>query len=312
MKKHSLLIALTLILSFNFQALAQSSCLVAQHPFNGNANDFSTKGNHATANGTNYATDRDGKTNSAIKFNGSTDWVRLGTDADFAERTISLWFQVDTFIGNGDFGLVFTTDNANLKYGGTGIAVDNSGTNRISAGVGANIYRYTSAKPRTWYHFAITVDSKFIRYYLNGNLMDSLQNNSFTHSADGDNRARLGCSRKNDRYFKGSIDQVEISNCALTKTEIKQSYTLSSPLHIAQSNFINIYPNPVTDNLNLDLELNEGFSSAVIYNTLGEKVSEIDNYQSGESIDVSAYPNGIYLITITNGNKVMNSKFIKI
>ena len=114
-----LLGCLVLFFLINTKLLSQSRCLLADYPLDDNAIDVYDAHN-GTLFGTSPTTDRFGNPNKALYFNGSSDWVRLGTDADFRERSVSLWFKADTFISNGDFGLVFTTDNANLMYGGTG------------------------------------------------------------------------------------------------------------------------------------------------------------------------------------------------
>jgi hypothetical protein len=202
------------------------NCLAADFKLDGNANDTTGNGNNGTLKGTSPTINRFGKSGSAVKLNGTSDWVRLGTDADFPSRTISLWLNADTFPTGGKYSQAFSTDNANFKYGGTGISLDNSGgADRISIGVGANVIRYSGAVKNKWYHCVITVNSTHVKFYLNGKIVDSTLNNSTSHSTDGDIYAHIGCNRNNNaNFFKGTIDDVSIYNCALSNAQIEAIY----------------------------------------------------------------------------------------
>ncbi|SHF97313.1 Por secretion system C-terminal sorting domain-containing protein [Mariniphaga anaerophila] len=69
---------------------------------------------------------------------------------------------------------------------------------------------------------------------------------------------------------------------------------------------LNIYPNPVKDVLNITTV---GHCKIDIYNLTGQLVKKT----AGEpmQIDVSALTNGQYIITVTQGNEVTTSKFVK-
>ena len=73
----------------------------------------------------------------------------------------------------------------------------------------------------------------------------------------------------------------------------------------------NIFPNPATDYLTLELPTNVSKASVSIFNTIGdlEYSSAITNQKT--DIDVSSFANGIYFIQLTNGNNVSRKKFIK-
>lgn len=296
---------------YNAQA-PQVVCPVAIYPFLGNSKDLSGNNLDATVFGAGYTNNRHGSPGSALQFNGISNWVKLGTNADLEERTISLWFKADTFLSNGDFGLVFSTDNSDMQYGATGIAVDNSGgKNRISAGVGANIHRYLNAMPNTWYHYAISVNKSQIKFYLDGNLLDSLSNNSFTHSSDGDNYAHLGCSRKNDRYFKGSIDDVYIEQCALTGAEIKQKFALSIGKHQKKPNEVKIFPNPCNSELQVQLSNISGPVNLEVFNAEGRSIVQLTTNSKLTLIPALDLTSGVYWLKVSDNGGSTYSKFIK-
>lgn len=77
-------------------------------------------------------------------------------------------------------------------------------------------------------------------------------------------------------------------------------------------NKIDIYPNPASDNINLNWWL-KGIDNAqlIIYNLLGQPVmqQQLSSYQS--TIDVSDFISGLYIITIYNGSEKLESKFLK-
>jgi len=199
------------------------SCLMAWLKMDGNVADSSGNKRNGSAKGTSAANDRYNQSKKAISFNGSSDYVTLGSSFDFPERTYSLWLKADSFPSTA--GAVYACDNNLLKYGMTGITVVNqSGVNQIRLTVGSNSVIYNYAKINTWYHAGIVVNNTFVKFFINGNMIDSIANNSFTKSSDGDLVAHLGSSRKNEYFFKGSIDDVKISDCAWSNKEMAMQY----------------------------------------------------------------------------------------
>ena len=71
---------------------------------------------------------------------------------------------------------------------------------------------------------------------------------------------------------------------------------------------INIYPNPVTDELTIE----NGQGTAIIYNALGQSVQEVNIDASKVQLKVSELPQGIYTIHIhkTNGESI-TKQFVK-
>lgn len=76
-----------------------------------------------------------------------------------------------------------------------------------------------------------------------------------------------------------------------------------------KSNEILVYPNPVSDYLNI-LDYDESKSAISIYNLQGEIIRTL--ITSKQNIDISELPKGIYLIAIQSGGEKTISKFIKI
>ncbi len=73
-------------------------------------------------------------------------------------------------------------------------------------------------------------------------------------------------------------------------------------------NKFSVYPNPSSDFISINSNL---ISNIIVFNILGNKVLEIENYQQNNKIDVSKLENGIYFISINNIYNSKTLKFIK-
>jgi len=71
---------------------------------------------------------------------------------------------------------------------------------------------------------------------------------------------------------------------------------------------VKLYPNPVSQTLNIELPSNVVMEKAVFYNTLGQIIKESEN---ATSFDVSSLPNGVNFIKIFTDSGAKQMKFIK-
>ncbi len=79
-----------------------------------------------------------------------------------------------------------------------------------------------------------------------------------------------------------------------------------------QWSVVQIYPNPTADQIKLQSDqLFSAQTSVKIYNSLGLLVYS-DFYESGKSIDVSTFTNGIYIIIIQDDAQKFINKFVKV
>lgn len=70
---------------------------------------------------------------------------------------------------------------------------------------------------------------------------------------------------------------------------------------------VNIYPNPAGSIVNIDLQRN--IDKIIIYNSIGNKISEIINPEN--SISISDLESGIYFMQIFSNDQIYSSSFIK-
>ncbi|MGJ3236069.1 choice-of-anchor B family protein [Marivirga sp.] len=75
---------------------------------------------------------------------------------------------------------------------------------------------------------------------------------------------------------------------------------------------LNIYPNPVQNNLFIDFESSESIQELSIISASGRKLYFNNSFQNGESINMSAWKSGIYFMIITDANgKRIVEKIVK-
>lgn len=77
-----------------------------------------------------------------------------------------------------------------------------------------------------------------------------------------------------------------------------------------QNNDFVIYPNPASGIINFQLEYLSKIETISIFDMTGKKIYSA-NSNNSNSVDVSLFSAGIYVICITNGDSTLSSKFIK-
>jgi hypothetical protein len=194
-----------------------------------------------------------------------------------------------------------TVSNNNV-FGGT---IDNGETSIF--GYNNNYTLTTTNDLSTWYHYVYVYDGTNAKIYKDGVLLGS-QAKSWSTINDN-NLFRIGAGFAGAGSFRGSIDDLKIYNYVLSDTEISNLYTnnVLSSSDFNQNNLkVAMYPNPVNDILNIDIE-NE-IKSVEIYNIQGQRVIQSNSKQ----IETSSLNSGIYMVRIedTNGG-IATQKLIK-
>lgn len=77
------------------------------------------------------------------------------------------------------------------------------------------------------------------------------------------------------------------------------------------SNYLNVYPVPAKEFLNVSVKNNIEINSMAIYNLLGQLVIAVPNAQNTKMIDVTQLKTGTYFLTIKSDKGTSNTKFIK-
>ena len=215
--------------------------LQAYYPFNGNANDVSGNNNNPSFNNAILTTDRNGNANSAYRFNGIDNYMRIPNSASLnttGALSLCVWVRVNGYYqgtchgnsimmkGDNDFlpGNYFLrfddhlyTNVANC----TNVVVDETHQCFYGHTADASVPGYTPyIQTGAWQSVVYTSDGTNSKLYVNCELKASgfLGGDSFTNTYD------LFLGKLNNPsypyWFNGDMDEVRIYNRALTQEEV--------------------------------------------------------------------------------------------
>ena len=193
----------------------------------GIASDSSSNGNDGTVNGAVWSTN--GIVNGALDFDGSNDYVDLGTlDIPGDKMTISAWINADTFshLGGRDARIVSKATGTSAAAHYWMLSTVKSGSNtvlryRLKTNASTKTLIATSAvlTTGTWIHVAAVYDGSQMRLY-----QDGVEVGSTGKTGAIDQNAAvsawIGRNPDGNRPFEGLIDDVQIHSRALSAAEI--------------------------------------------------------------------------------------------
>lgn len=201
-----------------------SNGLVAFYPFNGNANDQTSNGNHGVVHGATLTANRFGTLNSAYYFDGINDDI-TGTTSNWpfykSPRTISVW---------GKLGSLPQWTNALLlTYGVAQLHSSNAIYFQLVSGQEKVFYTAYQDEVSTnydykindWYHFVGTFDGSVATLYVNGILVASENKPSWNNMPAN---FHIGSLDNWTSWFNGAIDDIRIYNRVLSQDEILSLY----------------------------------------------------------------------------------------
>lgn len=206
--------------------------LVAFYNFNGNILDQSGNSHDGVATGGNYKLELGG--NKSYNFNGSGDYITIKNEPSLNpvnSITISLWFRPVDYYGIGNDAIVvkpYTSHDAPFyqylmgisgsknSYYSFGFSLNLNGEYKI-IGTGTNFW-----EEGNWYHLVGMYDGRSLKFYVNGNLENTLP-------AEGTMRAFntdifIARQPNLEMNIPGTIDDLRIYNRALSEEEIKELY----------------------------------------------------------------------------------------
>jgi hypothetical protein len=226
-------------MSFDF--VSKFDTMVAYYPFTGNAKDNSGYGNDGTATNATLTTDKDGHTNSAYLFNGTTGTgssrIIMGTAAIFRPTvfTVSCWIKTNTSVGNYKSWVCYGP--ANWNYGPawqlttTDSPNGNAAFQTWTSGGGFKRIKSAALNTSTWYFVCGTYDGTYMRFYVNGAEQTAggsplAATISYTNQAEG---LTVGVdTQSSDGSFvdtwNGIIDDVRLYSFAMTGNEVTGMY----------------------------------------------------------------------------------------
>ena len=112
-------------------------------------------------------------------------------------------------------------------------------------------------------------------------------------------------------------DGVQIMRTSIISAEPfnidRYEFTLQNPASVESAQNLaelNVYPNPVIQNLNIQLKNMHGEGKAEIFNILGQRVKQVKLNSTSCKINMNGLSSGFYFLRITMNNKVLTVKKI--
>lgn len=293
-----------------------SNGLIGWWPFNGDAKDQSINSNDGTVNGATLVSDRNGNTNSAYSFDGVSNWIDCGHNADFdftqGSLTMNCW--INTTDLNSDNEIIAKGNSCENGYK----LITQSGLLRgtcgdITQSYTENIYQ-TSIADGAWHLVTFVIEdlktaNTITKLYVDG-VLKSTSGPDATTTWTTTTLSHLGFGHSNSipscaMFYKGLIDDVGMWNRALTQQEITDLFnantTVTGLAAVQKVNMVKVYPNPANDQItvyNGNLASVNGYSLKIM-NTLGQEVLAMPLEQQSTKVNVSTLSNqNLYFIQI--------------
>lgn len=134
---------------------------------------------------------------------------------------------------------------------------------------------------------------------------------------NGDNTTCLveGLSRNTTYYFRimeynGSDESANYLQTTASGNPSSRATSKKDGEEIEITQAINVYPNPVKDNLTIDLNIDLSNSKLTIMNDLGQVVYSTSNLFNSINLNTTEYANGVYHILITGEEETMYHSFV--
>lgn len=297
--------------------------LLLYYPFDGNTDDTSGNDYHATNFGATLAPDRFGNADSAYYFDGIDDYINFPNLSELKPLlpvSFAFWIKYDST--DYDHQVVFNT-SMEENHATSVVFNAQSETGKYVINFADGQYFYGSESRRSyvsnkvistteWHHIAIIVNSAAdMKIYV-----DCKEYGGIYSGEGGDLSYSLlpGCIGRHDRslslppgYFQGYIDDFRYWDRALQPADLIElcgELLAVEEAEAPRQDFV-LYPNPADDRIYFQTDA--VFSKITIHNMAGQKVYE---GKFEQSLDVSNFMQGIYLVSLTGDSGVEIKRLI--
>ena len=296
--------------------------LIAYYPFYGNANDSSGNNNNGFAYGVTLVPDRFNNPNSAYSFNGANSYISVANNTllNFQNAiTINFWMNVGLFYDREQYPISHGNWQNRWK-----VSITNNRVRwTVKTTVGTkDLDSETLLTLDSLYMVTCFYDGSDYEIYINGQLdafttfsgtiLSTTLNLTIGQDVPGDNNYN----------FNGVLDDIRIYNFGLPLNTITSFYDIptsvkdKAPLIPLKSILYANYPNPFNPSTTISFSLEKSSRVTLdIFNTLGERVVRLINepFTPGfhkTTWNASGFPSGIYICSLTAGDKVFYQKLI--
>lgn len=317
---------------------AQSPCLVASYPFDGNALDTTGNGHDGTIFGAISAIGHDG--GGCFQFDGVDDFIKLAGAWNGLNGTITAWIHPDDLL---QYNPIFSRRDTTVNGSALELVVninaqpDSSklykGTDFRECAGGSDLYFRNSTveiQAGTWTCVALTADDTESKLYINGvevaTYGDPDPGYWFENMCPGSINTYIGMSSRplNTEHFKGRIDDVRIYDCALTASEIAGICELNTALPSATVQpEVRVYPNPTNGQITVSRCASNAPGSGVGLWTFPSPVQIEVKDVTGRIVLVETFkdtrqvqldinePSGVYMLSVRIGDTKTSFRVVK-
>lgn len=245
---------------------------------------------------TSFVPDRNGVANSALNVSVSINKTSasLIAPSGLNPRSVSIWYKAGQNAGSPG---VFSY-GAPIQYQTFGMYLGSDGS-PVFQGYAYDTGFAAPAAAGIWHHAVVVFDGTNMGIYIDGVLRGSAP------------RTSLNTPSGTAFYLGNSVnmtyDDLKIYTRALTASEVSNLYTnntLSTP-NFSQNNLeVKVYPNPVSNILNIETKTE--IKSVEIFNLQGQKVFSTNQKQ----VNISDLASGVYMVRIEDTNNAVETKRI--
>lgn len=309
-----------------------TACLIADYSFLGNSMDQTGNGYDGVPNNPLLVANRLGAANEAYRFNGSTDHIPLNSNVEIITTSvfsIVVWAKIlgqgggedqtnPIFIQRGNSASAASVSSLIGLFGdyqgGNGTFMLRSNTPSNPSPIRVD---FPAMNDSAWHFYAAVKDSSEIILYIDGVQVGTTPFTDpgvFDDQIDYVELGRHTYSSAVQGSFNGDIDEVQIYDCPLSESDIQSLYeqlTTSIDSEIGLSKWINIYPNPSSDFVNIE----NLSTTALDVELLTSNGQVLNSYKVRQElrIDISDLAGAIYFLKVHNSKgKIITYPLLKL
>ena len=106
------------------------------------------------------------------------------------------------------------------------------------------------------------------------------------------------------------IEIKYLTNLKILKLSINEIKEIPEEITLGKNNYLHIYPNPAAQLLNVKIQHinHSSFNIIEIYDMQGKLIKQIKNIEADNSIDVSSFSKGSFILSLKNKKGELESK----
>ena len=291
------------------------------------AKDASGKGRTGTLErGLTFDTDKTGgQIGSAVMFDGSDDRIGL-PDIDKGLRSglsVSAWVRPSNAEGGYQGVVGSTTAGGFMMFVNQGKLAFTVTTNEN----GRKLMSEGTIRNNVWQMVTCTFDGSDMRWYINGK---NVHSEPLPGTLQDSNGAWIGWSGWDEEYFEGGIDDVRLFDSALTEQQVADLFeegdVNSRPASLAlkadlstegtenltaeNDRTLYVHPNPTTGRFGM-IGISVGPKEIVVADFSGRVLFTLETDEEEPELDISAYPDGIYIVKVLQNGSERTFKVVK-